>query len=93
MKRTIGWLVLCCAVFASNSFAQESLQAALGPGTPIPANSESMYEFRGSAAFTYEPYTPGEPPHVHVDRDEKSAKFWLNPALACNFGFSAQRIG
>lgn len=31
-----------------------------------------------------------EPPHVHVDRDELSAKFWLNPvALARNLGFSA----
>ena len=36
----------------------------------------------------------GEPPHVHVDRDEKSAKFWLNPvALARNFGFSARELG
>ncbi len=31
-----------------------------------------------------------EPPHVHIDRDDLSAKFWLNPvALARNLGFSA----
>ncbi len=31
-----------------------------------------------------------EPPHVHVDRDDLSAKFWLEPfALAANFGFSS----
>jgi hypothetical protein len=31
-----------------------------------------------------------EPPHVHVDRDDRSAKFWLSPiALARNIGFSA----
>ena len=30
-----------------------------------------------------------EPPHVHVDRDEQSAKFWLEPvSLARNLGFS-----
>jgi len=30
-----------------------------------------------------------EPPHVHVDRDDQSAKFWLAPvALARNLGFS-----
>jgi len=34
-----------------------------------------------------------EPPHVHVDRDEFSAKFWLEPVgLARNFGFSAREL-
>jgi hypothetical protein len=34
-----------------------------------------------------------EPPHVHVDRDEFSAKFWLDPvALARNLGFSASEL-
>lgn len=36
--------------------------------------------------YTHE---PNEPAHVHVDRDDQSAKFWLNPvALAGNLGFS-----
>lgn len=34
-----------------------------------------------------------EPPHVHVDRDEASAKFWLFPvALARNLGFSPSEL-
>ena len=34
-------------------------------------------------------HEPNEPPHVHVDRDDQSAKFWLIPvALAGNLGFS-----
>ena len=38
-------------------------------------------------------HEPNEPSHVHVDRDELSAKFWLDPvALARNFGFSAREI-
>jgi hypothetical protein len=38
-------------------------------------------------------HEPNEPPHVHVDRDDRSAKFWLNPvALARNLGFSAQEL-
>lgn len=34
-----------------------------------------------------------EPPHVHIDRDDQSAKFWLNPvALARNFGFDPKEL-
>lgn len=34
-----------------------------------------------------------EPPHVHVDRDDLSAKFWLEPvALARNLGFSPSEL-
>ncbi|MEK7251198.1 MAG: DUF4160 domain-containing protein [Bacteroidota bacterium] len=34
-----------------------------------------------------------EPPHVHVDREKYSAKFWLQPvAFARNLGFSAQEL-
>jgi hypothetical protein len=33
-------------------------------------------------------HEPNEPPHIHVDRDNQSAKFWLDPvALALNLGF------
>ena len=38
-------------------------------------------------------HEPNEPPHVHVDRDNLSAKFWLQPvALARNFGFPAHEL-
>ena len=34
-----------------------------------------------------------EPPHIHVDRDELSAKFWLEPvSLAYNLGFAAHEL-
>lgn len=34
-------------------------------------------------------HEPNEPAHVHVDRYDQSAKFWLNlVALALNLGFS-----
>jgi Domain of unknown function (DUF4160) len=34
-----------------------------------------------------------EPPHVHVDRDDRSAKFWLNPvSLARNLGFKPKEL-
>ena len=39
-------------------------------------------------------HEPNEPPHVHVDRDRLTAKFWLSPvALARNLGFSAKELG
>ena len=38
-------------------------------------------------------HEPNEPPHVHVDRDDNSAKFWLSPvALARNLGFSPKEL-
>lgn len=38
-------------------------------------------------------HEPSEPPHVHVDRDDQSAKFWLGPvALARNLGFAASEL-
>ncbi len=38
-------------------------------------------------------HEPGEPPHVHVDREELSAKFWLKSvSVAANFGYSAREL-
>lgn len=38
-------------------------------------------------------YEPNEAPHVHVDRDDRTAKFWLAPvALARNLGFSSREL-
>lgn len=34
-----------------------------------------------------------EPPHVHIDRDTSSAKYWLEPvSMAANHGFSASEL-
>jgi hypothetical protein len=39
-------------------------------------------------------HEPNEPPHIHVDRDNHSAKFWFDPvALARNLGFSPVELG
>jgi hypothetical protein len=47
----------------------------------------------GPYRFYFFSHEPNEPPHVHVDRDDKSAKFWLDPvALARNLGFSAVEV-
>lgn len=38
-------------------------------------------------------HEPNEPPHVHVDRENLSAKFWLNPvSIARNLGFSPKEL-
>jgi hypothetical protein len=38
-------------------------------------------------------HEPNEPPHVHVDRDACSAKFWLAPVrLARNLGFAGHEL-
>ena len=47
----------------------------------------------GPYRFYFYSHEPDEPAHIHVDRDNKTAKFWLNPvALARNLGFSAVEI-
>ena len=44
--------------------------------------------------FYFYSHEPNEPPHMHVDRAEATAKFWLEPvALASNTGFSARDLG
>ena len=38
-------------------------------------------------------HEPNEPPHVHIDRDNQSCKFWLAPvSLARNLGFDAKEL-
>lgn len=38
-------------------------------------------------------HEPNEPPHIHIDRDRSSAKFWLESVeMASNVGFSAKEL-
>ncbi len=47
----------------------------------------------GPYRFYFVSHDLHEPPHVHIDRDAFSVKFWLNPvALAYNLGFSAREL-
>lgn len=49
---------------------------------------------QGPYRFYFFSHEPNEPPHIHVDRDASSAKFWLNPlSLARSVGFSAKELG
>jgi hypothetical protein len=43
--------------------------------------------------FYFYSHEPNEPPHVHVDRGDASAKVWLEPlALARNLGFRPREL-
>jgi hypothetical protein len=47
----------------------------------------------GPYRFYFYSHEPNEPPHIHIDRDECSAKFWMDPvALSHNLGFSAREL-
>jgi hypothetical protein len=47
----------------------------------------------GPYRFYFYSHEPNEPPHIHIDRDNLSAKFWLNTvSLANNIGFSAKEL-
>ena len=47
----------------------------------------------GPYRFYFYSHEPNEPPHIHADRDDLSAKFWLDPIqLASNFGFRAHEL-
>jgi hypothetical protein len=47
----------------------------------------------GPYRFYFFSHEPNEPPHVHVDRDDCSAKFWLKKVgLADNLGFAKKEL-
>jgi hypothetical protein len=47
----------------------------------------------GPFRFYFYSHEPNEPAHVHVDRDDDSAKFWLQPiSLARNLGFRGHEL-
>ncbi|MCC6798377.1 MAG: DUF4160 domain-containing protein [Candidatus Hydrogenedentes bacterium] len=47
----------------------------------------------GPYRFYFFSHEPNEPAHIHIDRDDKSAKFWLSPvSLSSNLGFSAHEL-
>jgi hypothetical protein len=47
----------------------------------------------GPYRFYFYSHEPNEPPHIHIDRDNLSAKFWLEPiGLARNFGYSPKEL-
>jgi uncharacterized protein DUF4160 len=47
----------------------------------------------GPYRFFFTSFDCNEPPHVHVERENKTCKFWLVPLeLARNYGFSAREL-
>ena len=47
----------------------------------------------GPYGFAFFSSDGGEPPHIHVKRDLRIAKFWLEPmALAKNCGFAGHEL-
>jgi hypothetical protein len=48
---------------------------------------------RGPYRFFFYPSDGGEPQHVHVERDDKVAKFWIDPVrLQMSGGFGRAEI-
>jgi hypothetical protein len=48
---------------------------------------------KGAYRFYFYSHETTEPPHIHVDREKFSAKFWLQPVgLAKNFGFNPREL-
>jgi hypothetical protein len=47
----------------------------------------------GPYRFYFYSHEPNEPPHIHVDRDQFSAKFWIAPVgLSRNLGFRPREL-
>jgi Domain of unknown function (DUF4160) len=47
----------------------------------------------GSYRFYFYSHEPNELPHIYIDRDGSTAKFWLQQgSLAKNIGFSAKEM-
>jgi hypothetical protein len=68
--------------------AAPSAHEALLECQPMPTVLRS-----GPYRFYFYSHEPNEPAHIHLDRDDLSAKFWLDPVqLAGNFGFRAHEL-
>ncbi len=47
----------------------------------------------GPYRINFHSHEPNEPPHMHIDREDMSAKFWLDPVgLVRNFGFAPREL-
>jgi len=47
----------------------------------------------GPYRFFFTSFDCNEPPHVHVERENKTCKFWVEPlGFARNYGFSAREL-
>ena len=47
----------------------------------------------GPYRFYFYSHEPNEPPYIHMDRDDLSVKFWLDPVhLSRNLGFSPNEL-
>ena len=47
----------------------------------------------GSYRFYFYSHEANEPPHIHIDKDDSSAKFWLTKIdLANNIGFTKKEL-
>ncbi len=48
----------------------------------------------GPYRFYFYSYDCDERRHIHVDREDRSAKFWLDPdvSLATNYGYSRKEL-
>ena len=47
----------------------------------------------GPYRFFFTSFDCNEPPHVHVERERRTGKFWLEPvSLARNHGFTAREL-
>ncbi len=47
----------------------------------------------GPYRFHFYSREDGEPPHIHVARDDIEARFWLQPvSLAANYGFRGAEL-
>ncbi|MDP6040165.1 MAG: DUF4160 domain-containing protein [Candidatus Latescibacteria bacterium] len=53
----------------------------------------TVKQIPGPYRFFFYSFDCSEPQHVHIKRDTKTCKFWLDPVALCkNFGFSAHEL-
>jgi hypothetical protein len=53
----------------------------------------TVHGIAGAHRFFFYSFDCNEPPHVHVKREARTCKFWLNPVvLAGNEGFAAHEL-
>jgi len=72
-----------------------SLAPALGPSWRLVLDSDVSPTVRSIGPYRFFFYASdlGEPPHIHVERERATAKFWLDPVvLATSRRFPAHEL-
>jgi hypothetical protein len=88
----LRWLELACSAPSSSCLSTRCSNRVDERIAEVASSLPTLLRSKGLRIYITS-HDAGEPPHVHVDHQRSSAKFWLSPVrLAVAFGFSTREL-